>query len=250
MRKPLVAGNWKMHGSSQFTEDLIEGLKQAASDADGVDIAVCPPFPYLALASKCLENTRIALGAQNVCDQDEGAYTAEVSGGMLAELGCRYAIVGHSERRHIYGETDALVAARFVAAKRNNLRPIFCVGETLEERESNRTEAVIDRQLQAVTAVLGESAFSDSVIAYEPVWAIGTGRNATPEQAQEVHEFIRNRVADASGPVADRLTILYGGSVKPDNAQAIFSQADVDGGLIGGASLKVDSFTAIAKAAL
>jgi len=249
MRKPLVAGNWKMYGSTAFVEDLIEALKSRLRSMDRVETAVCPPFPYLSLASRCLDRSAIALGAQNVCDRDEGAYTGEVSGKMLAECGCRYAIVGHSERRHLYGESDALVAARFQAAKRHGLCPILCLGEMLDEREAGKTEEIVSRQLDAVIEAGGIESLAGTVIAYEPVWAIGTGKNATPGQAQAVHAYIRARIAQSDPDIAGALRILYGGSVKPDNAGELFSQADIDGGLIGGASLKVESFAAIVEAA-
>jgi len=232
-RSRLVAGNWKMHGSRQANRALLgEILEQQAA---GAECAVCPPFPYLAQAAEQLKGSAVALGAQNVSEHAQGAYTGEVSAAMLADLGCRYAIVGHSERRQLYGEGDALVAKKFAAARSAGLTPILCVGETLAEREAGRTEQVVARQLGAV-------AFSEAVLAYEPVWAIGTGRNATPEQAQEVHAFLRRKVP--AGTV-----ILYGGSVKPQNAAAIFAMPDVDGGLIGGASLVAADFVAILRAA-
>src|SRR4051812_40440543 len=232
-RSRLVAGNWKMHGSRQANRALLgEILEQQAA---GAECAVCPPFPYLAQAAEQLKGSAVALGAQNVSEHAQGAYTGEVSAAMLADLGCRYAIVGHSERRQLYGEGDALVAKKFAAARSAGLTPILCVGETLAEREAGRTEEVVARQLGAV-------AFSEAVLVYEPVWAIGTGRNATPEQAQEVHAFLRKKVP--AGTV-----ILYGGSVKPQNAAAIFAMRDVDGGLIGGASLVAADFVAILRAA-
>jgi len=234
-RARLVAGNWKMHGSRESNRALLDSLLKGLADPGGVECAVCVPFPYLGQVGERLEGTPLRLGAQNVSEHAQGAYTGEVSAAMLAEFGCRYVIVGHSERRHLYGEGDAQVAAKFAAAEKAGMTPILCVGETLEEREAGKTEAVVARQLGAVR-------FESGVLAYEPVWAIGTGRNATPEQVQEVHGFLRGRV-----PAQTR--ILYGGSVKPQNAAAIFAMADVDGGLIGGASLAARDFLDIVKAA-
>jgi triosephosphate isomerase len=238
-RPRLVAGNWKMHGSRQANRDLLEGLKGEAPKVGGVACTVCVPFPYLGEVAEQLKGTAIAWGAQNVSEHAQGAYTGEVSAAMLAEFGCRHVIVGHSERRHLYGESDAQVAAKFAAAKAAGMTPILCVGETLQERDAGRTEEVVGRQLKKV---LEKNSFENAVLAYEPVWAIGTGRNATPEQAQAVHAFLRKSVpADAA--------ILYGGSVKPQNAAAIFAMPDVDGGLIGGASLVAKDFLDIIKAA-
>ena len=236
MRARLVAGNWKMHGSLAANRALLEAV---VTGVQGVECAVCVPFPYLAQAAERLKGTAIAWGAQNVSEHAQGAYTGEVSAAMLADLGCRYVLVGHSERRQLYGETDAQAAAKFAAAQGAGLRAIFCVGETLAERDARRTEEVVARQLDAV---LGRAKFGDAVLAYEPVWAIGTGRTATPEQAQAVHGFLRKRVGEVT-------RILYGGSVKAQNAAAIFSMPDVDGGLIGGASLVAADFLAICAAA-
>jgi triosephosphate isomerase len=234
MRARLVAGNWKMHGSLAANAALLDALVAA-----GVDCAVCVPFPYLAQAADRLRGTRLALGAQTVSEHASGAYTGEVSASMLGEFGCRYVLVGHSERRQVFGETDAQVAAKFAAAQGAGITPILCVGEALAEREAGRTQEVVARQLDAV---LAKGELGDAVLAYEPVWAIGTGRTATPQQAQEVHAFLRQRVTAAT-------RVLYGGSVKADNAAAIFAQPDVDGGLIGGASLKAQEFIAICKLA-
>jgi triosephosphate isomerase (TIM) len=245
MRARLVAGNWKMHGSLRANAGLLDALKAGLRNSDGVMVAVCAPFPYLGQLSSALAGSAIAWGAQNVSEHDSGAYTGEVSGAMLVEFGCRYAIVGHSERRALYGEDDARVAAKFLAARRAGLTPILCVGETLEQRERGETESVVGRQLDAV----GAAALSGAVLAYEPVWAIGTGRNATPQQAQEVHAFLRARVAARDKALADALTILYGGSVKPGNAKELFAMPDIDGGLIGGASLSAPDFIAICAAA-
>jgi triosephosphate isomerase len=231
-RTRLVAGNWKMHGSRAANRALLDAILKGLPK--GTQCAVCPPFPYLADVAEQLRGTSVALGAQNVSEHAQGAYTGEVSAAMLKEMGCRYAIVGHSERRQIYGETDKQVAAKFAAASGAGLTPILCVGETLAEREAGKTEEVVARQLGAV-------AFKDGVLAYEPVWAIGTGKNATPEQAQAVHAFLRKKVPQDT-------TILYGGSVKAQNAAAIFKMPDVDGGLIGGASLVAEDFLAILKA--
>jgi triosephosphate isomerase len=230
-RSRLVAGNWKMHGS----RGSIAALLNALVKEDPPGCAVCAPFPYLAQVAERLRGSKIAWGAQNVSEHAQGAYTGEVAASMLAEFGCRYVIVGHSERRQLYRESDAQAAAKFAAVKAAGMTPILCVGETLEEREAGKTEAVVERQLSAVD-------FADAVLAYEPVWAIGTGRNATPEQAQAVHAFLRERVGGET-------PILYGGSVKPQNAAAIFAMPDVDGGLIGGASLVAQDFLDIVKAA-
>jgi triosephosphate isomerase len=253
VRKRLVAGNWKMHGSLAANQRLLESVKAGAAGMPGVEIAVCVPFPYLQQAAGVLNDAgvtrRVALGAQNLSEHDAGAFTGEVSGAMLRELGCRYVIVGHSERRHLYGERDVQVAEKFAAAQRVGLVPILCLGETLAEREQGATEEVVGRQLQAVVTVAGVGAFADAVVAYEPVWAIGTGRTAGPEQAQSVHSFIRARIGAADAGVAARLVVLYGGSVKAANAAALFAMPDVDGGLIGGASLVAEDFLAIGKAA-
>jgi triosephosphate isomerase len=249
MRQPLVAGNWKMNGSHESIGDLMAGIKDGAGSVARAEIAVCPPFVYLQEVGRLIEGTTIQLGAQNVADQDEGAYTGEISPLMLREMGCVYAIVGHSERRNIYAEDDALVARRFAAARRHGLKPILCVGELLEEREQGITEQVVRRQLDAVVALEGVEALGEGVIAYEPVWAIGTGKTASPAQAQEVHAFIRGQVAERSQATADVLRILYGGSVKGSNAAELFEQPDIDGGLIGGASLKADEFLTICGAA-
>ncbi|MDX1500406.1 MAG: triose-phosphate isomerase [Woeseiaceae bacterium] len=249
MRKILVAGNWKMHGDHATNAGLVGGILAGAPDAGRVDLLVCPPFPYLAAVGAELAGGQVALGAQNVSEHEAGAYTGEVSAAMLADIGCRYVIVGHSERRALYGETSEVVAAKFEAAQGAGLVPILCVGETLEEREAGRTAAVVDAQLGAVLDRAGVAAFGEAVVAYEPVWAIGTGVTASPDQAQEVHRHIRDVVAAAEESVARDLRILYGGSVKGDNARGLFSMPDIDGGLIGGASLKADDFLAIAKAA-
>ncbi len=249
MRQYLVAGNWKMHGSLADNRALVGGILEGAGEAPGVELLVCPAAPYLASVGEQLAGTGVGLGAQDVSEHKAGAYTGEVSASMLSDVGCRYVIVGHSERRTLYGDTDDRVAAKFAAAHRQGLVPILCIGETLEEREAAETEAVIRRQLLAVIDEVGIAALADAVVAYEPVWAIGTGRTASPEQAGEVHTFIRAMVGDRDGGVAERLRILYGGSVKGDNAPGLFAREDIDGGLIGGASLKAAEFLAIGRAA-
>jgi len=248
MRARFVAGNWKMNGSLRANTGLLDALKAGLNKSGNVEYAVCAPFPYLGQVSAALSGSAIAWGAQNLSEHDEGAYTGEVSGAMLKEFGCRFAIVGHSERRALFGEDDARVAAKFIAARRAGLTPILCVGETLEQRERGETESVVGRQLDAVVSAAGAAAFKDAVIAYEPVWAIGTGRNATPQQAQDVHAFARARLAARDKALAG-LTILYGGSVKPGNAKDLFAMPDIDGGLIGGASLSAPDFMAICAAA-
>jgi len=239
-----------MHGSLASNARLLDALKAGLKQhAEGVDCAVCAPFPYLAQVSAALSGSPIAWGAQDLSEHDAGAYTGEVSGAMLKEFGCRFAIVGHSERRSLYAEDDSRVAAKFVAAQRAGLTPILCVGETLEERERGETENVVGRQLDAVLAAAGAGAMANAAIAYEPVWAIGTGRNATAKQAQDVHAFIRARLAARDRGLAQRVTIVYGGSVKPGNAAELFAMPDIDGGLIGGASLVAEDFIAICAAA-
>lgn len=249
MRGRLVAGNWKMHGSRRANAALLDALVPAMTGLGGVECAVCVPFPYLGETAARLADSRIALGAQNLNEFASGAYTGEVAAPMLVEFGCRFVLVGHSERRALYGETDVQVAAKFAAAQKSGLTPILCVGETLEDRDAGRTSEVVGRQLDAVLEVSGAAGMTNAVLAYEPVWAIGTGRTASPEQAQEVHAFLRGRVAGRAADVADGLRILYGGSVKPANAAEIFAKNDVDGGLIGGASLVAEDFLAICKAA-
>lgn len=266
MRRLLVAGNWKMHGDVHMTSELLAGVASnlsAMSSKDhalSYDVLVCPPTVYLSHAvavadkSKCV----IAVGGQNVSEHEKGAYTGEVSLSMMSDVGCRYVLLGHSERRQYYGETDELVAKKFAAcAEFGNVVPVLCVGESLAEREAGQTEQVVAKQIQAVIDVVGIDGFArrydqnskTAVIAYEPVWAIGTGKTATPEQAQEVHAFIRQMLAGLDESVAESTQILYGGSVKPSNANELFAQGDIDGGLIGGASLDIDSFTSICEAA-
>jgi triosephosphate isomerase len=248
MRRSLAVGNWKMHGSLAANRGLLQALKAALHPREGVEYVVCPPFSYLAQAAAELSGSAIAWGAQNLSEHDSGAHTGEVSGPMLRESGCRYVIVGHSERRTLYGETDAQAAAKLGAALRHGLTPILCIGESLEQRERGETEQVLARQLEAVLSLHGASSLGRAVLAYEPIWAIGTGRTATPEQAQRAHEFVRAQVASRDPAVARGLAILYGGSVKPGNAREIFAMPDVDGGLIGGASLVAGDFVAICEA--
>ena len=248
MRKKLVAGNWKMHGNRATNASLLDAVKAGAAGL-AAEMAVCVPYPYLEQARAALAGSAVAWGAQDVSEHAQGAYTGEVSAAMLADFGCRYVIVGHSERRSYYGDTDAVVAAKFAAAQQAGLLPILCVGETLEEREKNVTADVVTRQMDAVISRCGVAALARAVIAYEPVWAIGTGRTATPEQAQEVHALIRARVARDDAAVAAGVRILYGGSMKPNNAAELMAQPDIDGGLIGGAALVAADFLAIGKAA-
>jgi triosephosphate isomerase (TIM) len=249
-RKKLVVGNWKMNGSLAANHALLQTLlADPGLPSTAVDVAVCAPFPYLAQISELLTGSAWSWGAQNVSEHTEGAYTGEVSAAMLAEFACRYVIVGHSERRSLYGESDAICVDKFVAARRVGLTPIFCVGETLAEREAGATFSVVLRQLSVLLERCGVGALVDSVLAYEPLWAIGTGRTATPAQAQEVHAALRARVGASDVAVAAGLAIIYGGSVKAANAADMFAQADIDGGLVGGAALLADEFSAICRAA-
>jgi triosephosphate isomerase len=248
-RRPLVAGNWKMHGSRAEAQRLVGDLIARKAGSGAAEAIVCPPFVHLTEVRRQLDGSRIGLGAQDVCAEEPGAHTGEVSAGMLADAGCRYVIVGHSERRALYGEGDGLVARKFIAAGRHALVPILCVGESLDERQRNATQAVILRQLDAVLEAAGTPAFASAVVAYEPVWAIGTGLTATPAQAQEVHALIRGRIARNDATIAASLRVLYGGSVKAANAAELFAMPDVDGGLIGGASLKAEEFASICAAA-
>ena len=249
MRRALVAGNWKMNGTRAAVAELVRTVAAGMANVRAAEVVVCPPYPYLGDVGRALEGSAIKLGAQDVAKEEAGAYTGEVSAHMLADCGCRYVIVGHSERRNLYGESDALVAQKFAAARKHGLSPILCVGELLEEREAGHTESVVVRQLKAVVELNGIAAFKNAVIAYEPVWAIGTGKTATPEQAQEVHAFIRAVLRELDGAVAAGVQILYGGSVKAGNAKQLFSQTDIDGGLIGGASLDAQEFLRICEAA-
>ncbi|MDX1517468.1 MAG: triose-phosphate isomerase [Woeseiaceae bacterium] len=250
MRNLLIAGNWKMNGDTATSASLVDGIVSGYTGSNGVELIVCPPFPFLRSMAARVAGTAVGIGAQNVSEHAAGAYTGEVSAQMLHDVGCRYVIVGHSERRTLFGETSAQVAEKFAAAQAAALMPILCVGETLAERESNQTEAVVDEQLDAVLERAGVAAFANAVIAYEPVWAIGTGEVATPEQAQDVHAHIRGRLSARDESVAADIRLLYGGSMKGDNAPGLLAMDDIDGGLIGGASLKAEDFLAIADAAV
>lgn len=247
MRQILVAGNWKLNGSNQENKTLVDGIKDGLAGIT-CEIAVCPTFPYLGSVAAMLTGTPIKLGSQNVSEQASGAYTGEVSPSMLKEVGCHFAIIGHSERRAIYHETDEAVAAKFEAVVAAGLVPILCLGETLEQREKGVTEDIVGAQLKAVTDRVGANGFGNAVVAYEPVWAIGTGKTASTEQAQAVHAFLRAQLNNLDAGVAAATRILYGGSVKADNASELFNCPDIDGGLIGGAALSADSFLGICKA--
>jgi triosephosphate isomerase len=249
-RLPLIAGNWKMHGSKTESRALVADLLEGVTDDSSARMLLCPPYVYLSEVSAWLAGSVIALGAQDLSEQTlPGAFTGEVAGTMLTDVGCEYGIVGHSERRTLYGETDELVATKFRAAQSQGLTPILCVGESLQEREEGRTEGVVRRQIDAVLDATGVEAFATAVVAYEPIWAIGTGRTATPDQAQEMHALIRAMIAARDATIASRLTILYGGSVKSTNAHELFAMDDIDGGLVGGASLKAQEFLTIYRAA-
>ena len=249
-RRPLVAGNWKMNGSRAANAALLKGLHEGAAKFAGVEVLVCPPAVYMESTASTLAGGPIGLGAQNLAESDKaGAFTGEIHGAMLKELGCTHVIVGHSERRALYGETDEVVAAKFRTAQALSLTPILCLGETLAEREGNQTEGVLARQLAAVIDLCGVACLAQAVVAYEPVWAIGTGRTASPQQAQDAHAFLRAQIAKSDARIAAALRLLYGGSVKADNAATLFAAPDVDGGLIGGASLKAEEFLAICAAA-
>ncbi|MEO7726953.1 MAG: triose-phosphate isomerase [Burkholderiales bacterium] len=249
MRGRLVAGNWKSNGNLAENERLLGQVRTAAAGLKGADCAVCAPYPYLYQVQQVLAGSGVAWGGQDVSQFGAGAYTGAVTAAMLREFGCRFAIVGHSERRSIFGESNATVAAKFVAALQAGLTPILCVGETLQERESNAMERIVGAQIDAVVAASGVAALAKAVVAYEPVWAIGTGKTATPDEAQAAHAFIRARIAAQDANVAADLRILYGGSVKAANAAQLFAMPDIDGGLIGGAALVAEDFMAICRAA-
>jgi triosephosphate isomerase len=249
MRIKFVAGNWKMNGNLATNQALLQTLVPALARVAGVKCAICAPFPYLAQVQQLLSGSGITWGAQNVSEFESGAYTGEVSGAMLVDFGCRYVIVGHSERRTLFGETSTVVAQKYAAALEAGLTPILCVGETLAEREAGATERVIGAQLDATLEGSGALSFAHAVIAYEPVWAIGTGKTATPDQAQAVHAYIRGRLAAQDAAVAENVQVLYGGSVKGSNAAQLFSMPDIDGGLIGGASLDANELATICQAA-
>ena len=249
MRRPTVVGNWKMHGSRAENARLLDAMLGSLPAELASDCVVCPPAVYLADVARALRDSAVKLGAQNICAESQGAFTGEVSGAMLKDVGCEFVIVGHSERRALYGESDVLVARKVSAALASGLTPIVCVGEQLAQRDADQTHAVIGRQLDAVVELTGIAAVARMMLAYEPVWAIGTGRTASPEQAQDVHAFIRSRLALKDGNIAGCVRVLYGGSVKASNASELFRMPDVDGGLIGGASLKAAEFLAIVAAA-
>ena len=249
MRVKLVAGNWKMNGNLASSQALIASILPRLASLDRARYAVCVPFPYITSAGQAMRGSNVALGAQDLSQFEDGAYTGSVSGAMLVDCGCRYVIVGHSERRTVFEERDDTVALKYAQAVKHRLTAILCVGESLAERDAGATESVVARQLDAVIRRCGVAALAQGVIAYEPVWAIGTGRTATPQQAQAVHAFIRSRIAAEDRRLAENLPILYGGSVKAGNAAQLFAMADVDGGLIGGASLVADEFVAICAAA-
>ena len=244
MRRSLVVGNWKMNGTLASSELLAKGIISGLA-SNKADIAICVPYVYLPSVSELVKGTALALGSQNIADKSSGAFTGEISASMLKEFNCKYALVGHSERRSFYGDTNESVAARFSQALEQNITPILCVGETLEQREQDQTFEVINEQLDAVINLVGITAFNSAVIAYEPVWAIGTGKTASDEQAQEVHFYIRQYIAAKDQAIADKIQILYGGSAKPENAKGLFAMPDIDGGLIGGASLDAESFLKI-----
>jgi len=249
MRKVLIAGNWKMNGSRASIKELLDGLKAGIAEVSKADVAVCAPYIYLPEVEVQLAGTPISWGAQNVSTEAKGAFTGEIAASMIADFDCRYIIVGHSERRTYYGETDEIVAKKFGVVVAAGMTPIFCIGETLEEREQGITEQVVERQVKAVIDMHGVEMLGKGVIAYEPVWAIGTGKTATPEQAQDVHAFIRGIVAKADPGVAEKIIIQYGGSMNAANARELLAQTDIDGGLIGGASLKAEDFLTICTSA-
>ena len=249
MRVKFVAGNWKMNGNLATNRALLDELVGSVGRIAGVKFAVCPPYPYLAQVQQVLSGSGITWGAQDVSQFDSGAYTGEVSGAMLVDFGCRYVIVGHSERRTLFGDTSELVAEKFAAALKAGLTPILCVGETLREREAGSTETVVAAQLRAVLERNGVQSLAHAVVAYEPVWAIGSGKTASPQQAQAVHAFIRKSLATKDAAIAEKVQVLYGGSVKGANAAELFAMPDIDGGLIGGASLDARDFATICKAA-
>jgi triosephosphate isomerase len=249
MRRPMVAGNWKMHGTRASVAELIKGLNNQALPS-GVDVAVFPPSLFISQVVDGLEGMSIVVGAQNsAVESQQGALTGEVAASQLVDAGCKLVLIGHSERRQILGEQDSTLIQKFAAAQSCGLQPVFCVGETLDEREANKTLEVVGRQLDSIIGQLGITAFADAIIAYEPVWAIGTGLTATPQQAQDVHKAIREQLAAKDPEVAQKTRLLYGGSVKAANAAELFGMPDIDGGLIGGASLNADEFGAICRAA-
>ena len=251
MRKKIIAGNWKMNKTVAEAEELASAIKAELADCNAVDVVLCPPFTAIKSVSDQVSETLISVGSQNMSSEENGAYTGEISYGMLKELFVRYVILGHSERREYYKETDFWINKKVKMALEKNLRPILCVGEKLEDRESGNTEKVVEVQVREGLKDVAAEAYTELVIAYEPVWAIGTGKTATSEQAQEVHAFIRGIVKDMVGEdAANAVRIQYGGSMKPENAAELLSQPDIDGGLIGGAALDANSFAAIVKAGM
>ena len=249
MRRPIVAANWKMNGSRASIAELVANVLAGVGEIEQTEIVVCPPYIMIPDVIQRLVGTAVKWGGQNLSEHDAGAFTGEIAASMLKDHGCDYCIVGHSERRTLYGETDEIVAKKFTKAQEYGLTPILCIGETLSQRESGETEAVLSRQLEKVLDYCGIESFTATVLAYEPVWAIGTGKTATPEQAQDVHAFVRDKLSSMDKKIGQEIRIQYGGSVKADNAEELFSQKDVDGGLIGGASLDADDFLAICRAA-
>ncbi|MEH8076024.1 triose-phosphate isomerase [Gallibacterium anatis] len=248
-RRPLVMGNWKLNGSKAFTKELINGLKAELAGVEGCDVAIAPPVMYLAEAEAALAGSKIALGSQNVDLKQSGAFTGDISATMLKDFGAKYIIIGHSERRAYHHESDEFIAQKFAVLKEQGLVPVLCIGESEAENEAGKTEEVCARQIDAVLNTLGAEAFLDAVIAYEPIWAIGTGKSATPAQAQAVHAFIRSHIAKKDAKVAEQVILQYGGSVNDSNAAELFAMPDIDGALVGGASLKAPAFATIVKAA-
>lgn len=248
-RRPLVMGNWKLNGSKAFTKELINSLKAELAGVEGCDVAIAPPVMYLAEAEAALAGSKIALGSQNVDLKQSGAFTGDISATMLKDFGAKYIIIGHSERRAYHHESDEFIAQKFAVLKEQGLVPVLCIGESEAENEAGKTEEVCARQIDAVLNTLGAEAFLDAVIAYEPIWAIGTGKSATPAQAQAVHAFIRSHIAKKDAKVAEQVILQYGGSVNDSNAAELFAMPDIDGALVGGASLKAPAFATIVKAA-
>jgi len=250
MRDLLIAGNWKMNGNSAMVSELVNGIIEGFNNSDSCDLILCPPFPYLNLVSQGIMNSSISLGAQNLSQHTSGPYTGEVSAEMLKDMGCQYVIVGHSERRVLMSENNTIITKKFITAIKNHLKPILCIGESLDERKQGLTASVISKQLNAVLNKIDSNDLKNSIIAYEPVWAIGSGLTATPDEAQDVHSHIRDEINKLSKKVAENIQILYGGSVNGSNAGNLFSMPDIDGGLIGGASLTALEFLSIAKATI
>ncbi len=249
MRMPMVAGNWKLNGTRKSAESLAQNIVGGTQNLNGVEVLICPVYVHIPIVQKIVESSDVKLGAQDASIEEYGAFTGEVSTSMLSEFDCQYVIIGHSERRSMFADTNDVVAQKFMSVQKVGLVPILCVGESLEERETGFTEKVVDEQLDAVITLVGVNAFANCVVAYEPVWAIGTGKTASPKQAQDIHAFIRAKFNTLDSKVADDLRLLYGGSVKPGNAEELFSMTDIDGGLIGGAALDGDDFLAICSAA-